>query len=182
MQYNLQDTEAMRELRAIYDYDPETGALRRLVGIHRNTHLDGMHPVNENNGYRMTGFMTRGRRVSSTVGRLAWLWMTGRWPVAVGHRNGDYTDDRWENLFEMPEEHRGRTAKFNAANKSGHRGISWERGVGRWTVFVTREGENVRVGRFDDLDDAVIAWHLADRDPQAGPCTEDGECPLREER
>lgn len=93
-------------LRSLLRYEPETGALVRLVTTSNNARA-GMIAGCPKDGYlvtRIDGVLYRNHR-------LAWLWMTGEWPKCfVDHRNTNRGDDRWSNLREA-------TPSFNQQNR-----------------------------------------------------------------
>lgn len=82
------------EAHALFDYDPETGAL---------TWAEGGGKIRLG---RKAGAMTNGRiqvrlpdGKTSLANRVIWLWMTGMpAPGQIEHANGSHTDMRWENL------------------------------------------------------------------------------------
>lgn len=101
-------------------------------------------------GYVCVGF----RGETHLAHRLAWLYMTGRWPANdVDHVNGDRSDNRWENLREATRSENLRNQKVRTNSKSGYKGITWDAERRKWLVQV----DHKYVGRFACLEDAVEA-------------------------
>lgn len=93
------------ELRNLLSYSPETGELRwrGKSGVKAGSLAGKVSKY----GYRIVRIW----RHEYMAHRLAWLYMTGEWPVAtVDHKNCDTLDNRWENL-------RAATHKQQAANR-----------------------------------------------------------------
>ena len=83
------------ELKALLHYDPETGVFTwledRKGGAKEGDAAGGVTPL----GYVRIG-VNQGRYMAH---RLAWLYMTGAWPVEfIDHVNGVKTDNRWANI------------------------------------------------------------------------------------
>lgn len=83
-------------------YDPETGIFTWKVRHDKakqiNTRLAGkMAGTINDGGYVVIGI----NRINYAAHRLAWLLMTGEWPgPIVDHKNGNTSDNRWDNLRE----------------------------------------------------------------------------------
>ena len=78
-------------VRALFDYDPDTGILRR-----RQRH-SGNQPGNGGNYYRCCTVFGRKYRVN----RVVWVWVTGADIPAgleIDHNNRQKGDNRWDNL------------------------------------------------------------------------------------
>lgn len=97
------------------------------------------------------------------VHRLAWLYMTSRWPCGpVDHANGVKTDNRWANLREV-------TASLNAQNQRKARadntlgilGVSLDSGLYR--ARITVDGKTITVGYFKTPEAASAAYIAAKR-------------------
>jgi hypothetical protein len=88
-------------LRELVHYDPETGVMTRRISLSNRTKVgDEIGRVNETDGYRYA--CVDGK--SHAVHRLAWLYMTGRWPqFQVTHENDTHADNRWVNLKDRPK-------------------------------------------------------------------------------
>lgn len=148
--------------RAIWSYDPETGALTWRIGFWRH----GISPggpaggVDPDTGYLRVRF--RGRLYA--VHRIAFLIMEGRWPVPTcDHRDLIRTHNQWANLREASYAEQNANTSVRSDNTSGHRGVCWDRQVSKWKVQVRGRP----CGHFAVLEDAA-AKAVAERARQFG--------------
>lgn len=143
-------------LRALLDYDPETGVFRWRV--QRQKHKAGaVAGVVNRAGYRR--IKTGG--VNYSAHRLAFLWVTGAWPTdEVDHVNGTKDDNRWANLRAATHSQNqwNRTAYRN--NTSGHKGVFRRERRGRvfYSVRIRAHGAAKHLGDFADIESAQQAY------------------------
>ena len=48
-----------------------------------------------------------------------------------------------------------------ADSTSGHRGVCWEKGAGKWRVQITLDGRKIHIGYFTDVEEAAEAARAA---------------------
>lgn len=143
----------LERLKSVLRYDPETGRWTNLVtrararagdeagnrdaiGRHRIM-LDGVH-------YRSS--------------RLAYLYMKGEWPPhQIDHKNGDATDDRWENLRPATNQQNGWNTK--PYNRIGLKGVVKKRRQYQARIFFN--GKLRHLGFFPTAQEAHDAYKLA---------------------
>lgn len=82
--------------------------------------------------------------------RLAFFYMTGRWPIEVDHKNGTKTDNRWTNLREATRSENSTNVARKAHNRSGFKGVSWHSSRGKWFAFIQKNGAQQFLGYFND--------------------------------
>jgi hypothetical protein len=148
---------SIEELREQFRYDPQDGSMWKRVG-HETGH-----------GYQ---------RVSIGVGqflqahRLAWALVYGEWPQHhVDHINGDRSDNRLENLRDIPQAHNQQNErKARRSSKSGLLGASWNKAMGHWTARIHYDGKHHFLGYFSTAEAAHAAYLKAKRTVHAG-CT-----------
>jgi hypothetical protein len=56
------------------------------------------------------------------------------------HRNGDGLDNRRSNLREATTSQNGGNKRISTANKSGYKGVSWDKRKKKWNAQVKRDG------------------------------------------
>lgn len=79
------------ELKRVLDYDPETGLFTRTtIKV-----LEGSRASND--GVRIA---ILGKQILAH--RVAWFYMTGKWPKAIEHKDKNNQNNRWDNLIELP--------------------------------------------------------------------------------
>lgn len=54
------------------------------------------------------------------------------------------------------------TAKLHAKNKSGHKGVMWNKHRNKWTATIGFRGKQIFLGNYDDKEDAIKARQLAE--------------------
>jgi len=92
--------------------------------------------------------------------RVAWALAHGEWPKGeIDHINGVRTDNRIENLRDIPKAENQRNMKRNKRNKSGVPGL-FRRKSGGWAVSI--QGEYI--GTFKCAGRAVAARKQAERE------------------
>jgi hypothetical protein len=154
-----------KRLRQLLYYNPKTGVFRwrkaTRTGVPAGAIAGMLHTPN---GGRMfyRWISIDGRKYKAH--RLAWLYMTGRWPVrGIDHKNRVGTDNRWTNL-------RLATASQNHGNSRFKPGISGLRGVfrvpsGRYRAHIGRdvEGRSVQkyLGTYATAQEAHEAYRAA---------------------
>ena len=136
-------------LSDLLDYDPETGALTwkvRRGGIKAGTTAGRL----DVDGYRRV--MVNGKDLKAH--RLAFLFMTGKWPeLPIDHVNGVKDDNRWSNLREVTTQvNLQNRHKSNSTNKSGLLGVFERHGRFRSSLWVG--GKSKHLGTFDTAEEA----------------------------
>lgn len=108
-------------LRSICTYDPETGVFTKHAKPRRN-HTARMGWKNP------AGYIVISVNADRFMAhRLAWLYMTGRWPTHdIDHINHQRDDNRWQNLRHVSHKDNCRLRKSGrtAANKHGLTGVT----------------------------------------------------------
>lgn len=164
-------------LHKLLEYDPETGELAwrerspsLFVAGHRaaewqakiwNAQFSGKPALScmDGCGYR-SGHLFR---VSAKAHRVVWAMMTGQWPnEKIDHINGIRSDNRWVNLRQVSNSMNLRNAKMRNDNASGHNGIGWHKASGKWRARITLVNQQVHLGTFSKIEDAIAARSAAE--------------------
>jgi len=90
---------AAKRLRKVLSYAPTTGIFRWKVSTSSRAPVGAIAGAKNGRGYHQ--IRIGGRPYSAS--RLAWLYMTGKWPNSeISYINGEPSDARWANLQEAP--------------------------------------------------------------------------------
>lgn len=134
-----------KQLKKILHYDPDSGIFTRKT--HKRQDLVGKEVGSKvTSGY--LGFNIDGKLY--TLHRLAFLYMTGRFPEQIDHINGVPSDNRWDNLRAVTKEENRLNLGLFINNKSGITGVSWFKGKNYWRVYIKR----IFLGSFKDFFEA----------------------------
>lgn len=148
-------------VRSRVDYDPETGVFtwKRRNGVRDwwNTKYAGKKAGRLKADDGRVTIKLDGK--SYFAHRLAWLIVTGFWPIfEIDHRNLDPADNRFANLREA-------TTSQNCCNRRGRpgwlKGTSWHTAVNKWQATIGANKKKVRLGFFDTQEEAHAAYAAA---------------------
>lgn len=158
-------------LRSILSYDPETG---NFVWKSRpREHFATL------NAYSVWNSRCAGKRAGCSSSRylqigidgkryaehsLAWLYMTGQWPVGeIDHINLDKHDNRFANLRLATRKENGRNIALLRTNKSGCKGVFWNSNAKRWQAAIRVDGRRIYLGTHECINEAATAYAKAAR-------------------
>lgn len=140
-------------LKEVLSYDPLTGAFMWLARRGRQA-LGTNAGTTQNEGY----VVIRVDGVRYLAQRLAWFYMTGKWPKAqVDHKNRKRGDNRWGNLREANQAQQN----LNSTRKARDLPRGVHRHRRRFIAITTREHSGkrtVRIGSFETAEEARRAW------------------------
>lgn len=141
------------QLRALLDYDPETGVFRWCVVQRNSVHIGAVAGTLDSQGYiRISVY---GRKYAAH--RLAILYTDGAWPpMEVDHINGRRSDNRRSNLRESTRAGNCRNARLRRDSTSGIKGVTRHSGGKRWQVHVRVNGKYMYLGLYEDLELAEL--------------------------
>ena len=155
-------------LKRTLDYNLETG---EMVWIKPNKYHNeligrpagGVQCTGSNKAYWNISLMGKKYKRS----RLAWLWMTGRFPKnCIDHKDGNSLNDKWENLREA-------TITQNAWNhKKRKRKCALPMGVretanGKYLARIGYLKKQFTIGTFETVEEAQSAY-LKEREKRFG--------------
>jgi hypothetical protein len=117
----------------------------------------------------VAGFMSRkGYRsieidgVSHRAHRIAWALFHGQYPeIFLDHKNGIRNDNRIANLREATASQNGANTKITTNNKSGKRGVSWNKQCQKWSAQIYLNRKQKFLGLFSSVEDAHNAYTRA---------------------
>lgn len=151
----LPTAERVREL---LDYNWETGEFRWRMFRGGTTKIGSLAGWTTQHGYRAVSIDCR----KYYAHRLAIVWTHGFWvPDCVDHINGDRGDNRIANLRPANVSQNMANARKRKDNKSGYKGVSWNRRDKRWCSFIRRNGKTVGLGSFKTAEEAYAAYCAA---------------------
>jgi hypothetical protein len=147
------------EVRALFDYDQDTGIFTWRVSPNRAIRAGSIagccsHPW----GYRRIGI----GGTHYLAHRLAVLWVKGKWPrEEVNHINGKTDDNRWCNLREATNAERARNCRHHVTSPSPFKGVFWSKAARKWQAQITVDQKRRYLGCFSDPKKARAAYRKA---------------------
>lgn len=125
------------------------------------------------NSYPNTWFMQYDPNTSGyyIIGRWIKDWKTFRYRLhrtimnalddrVVDHINHDTLDNRKSNLRLITVQQNNQNKKMTVNNKSGVRGVHYEKESGKYKAQITINGKRTSIGRFNNLEDATLAFEV----------------------
>ncbi len=133
-------------LKSILVYHPESGLFTRAKGSRKGQ----LASTGANNkGYVSIRVHSRKYRAH----RLAWLYMTGRWPThTIDHINRVRNDNRWINLREATFSQQAANTPKRSTSTSPYKGV--KKKSGRWWAFVYHSGTRQKFGPYETPEEA----------------------------
>lgn len=158
-------------LTEILDYDPATGIFTWRPRSLRDDKTGAIKSWNKRYAGRTVGHKGKRGRLEITIGtqnfmahRLAWFYVTGKWPVAqIDHRNVMPGDNRWTNLREATNAQNQANRGPQKDNKAGAKGVCWREKRQRWCAQIHVGGRQIFLGEFSQKADAADAYARAAR-------------------
>jgi len=143
-------------LHELFTYDKETGKLYWKVARGRVNVGDEVGSAN-GSGYLLTRVNYKAYRLH----RLIFLMDKGYLPKILDHINGDKKDNRIENLRPVSSAQNAQNRQLNSRNKSGHKGVYWDKERKKWKAQVRCNGETIHLGCFENLEEADVVVRAA---------------------
>jgi hypothetical protein len=96
--------------------------------------------------------------------RLAWFYVTGRWPIhQVDHKNRIKHDNRWRNLRSATQKQNAENVNVRRHSGSGVKGVHWDSSRQKWQAYIGHRHQRLHLGRFASLKAAVAARKRAEQ-------------------
>ena len=109
-------------------------------------------------GYRVVNFAKQMFRAHRIIFALA----NNRWPtLQIDHINGDKLDNRLENLREATAFQNCHNRSIGVRNKSGRKGVFWNKAENRWQARITVNGTRIFLGSHKDVALAAFIYECA---------------------
>ena len=144
------------QVRDLFEFDRSTGVIKwRVTGPGRR--LDRLAGSKDRHGYLQT-------RVGGRIyfnHRLVWLFVHGHWPEnVIDHINGNTTDNRIENLRDVPRKtNQENQRKAAASNKTtGLLGASLHKKTGKYVAAIQTDRKTKYLGLYATPDQAHAAY------------------------
>ncbi len=147
-----------KRLREVLNYDPETGYFTWQVERAIHIHIGMRAGCINRTGYRFIKI----DYVYYTEHRLAFLYMTGKWPKqCVDHIDLRKDNNAWDNLRDATISENVWNRPKKSTNTSGFKGVSWDKSVKKWRASIGKHRKVQCLGFFDSKEDAGKAYSAA---------------------
>ncbi len=146
-------------LREMFNYDEVYGLFYRLIKTNQNQTVG--ETVGDYIGkHDRYGKIRIDDRLYKTH-RLAFLYMTGRFPDHIDHIDHDTSNNSWSNLREVDnaDNMKNKSVYINSSTKVT--GVS-ETSYGKFRAYIQHDGKQKSLGNYADIEDAIKARQEAD--------------------
>lgn len=153
------DTLTLVQLRSALWYDVDTGVFYRRKRVPGpNSGVGNVAGGLDSNGY--VSIMVEGHR--HPAHRLAWLYMTGKWPTKdIDHKNRVRHDNRFNNLREASVSDNTRNTIVRRNNKVGLKGVHYDKCASKWKAQIAYGGKKRHLGLFPTAELGAEFYDLA---------------------
>jgi len=134
------------QVKSIFTYKDSTGELINRFSRGRKAKKGCRAGTDSATGYLQMSIFGKGY----TTHRIVFLYHHGYLPKYVDHINGIKSDNRIENLRSCTKTQNGQNSKIWKNNKSGIKGVCWDRWKKAWVAYVSVNGKSLNLGRFWD--------------------------------
>lgn len=140
-----------KRLKELFKYDSETGIFTRLVS-RNNKYRIGSVAGSAQHGYVQIQI----DRHTYKAHRLAWLYMTGKYPEnVIDHIDGNGMNNCWKNLRDVSHSCNQQNQKCARSNNQvGLLGVSFKKDRGKFRSTIKVNGKYIHLGYFDTAQDA----------------------------
>jgi hypothetical protein len=148
---------SFQRLKEVLDYNPETGDFTWKISTGRVS-VGTKAGTRKGHGY----IQIRIDSVIYLASRLAWFWMTEKWPIdEIDHVNGIRDDNRFANLREANRDQNSRnTTSYGGI--TGVSGVYLEKTTGRYYAQIrVGSGRRICLGTYDTVEQAAAARKIA---------------------
>ena len=146
-------------LKSLLRYEPDTGL---IYWVAKGKGMIKKKPAGTKLHSGYLGICIGSKRLQAH--RIAWALHTNTWPKnQIDHINGIKTDNRACNLREATNSQNGKNLGLSKANKSGVKGVSFEKYTEKWKASIRVNGKSISIGRFDSIEDAAKARKAAEQ-------------------
>lgn len=136
-------------IRSLFDY--QDGCL--VWAVNKGRAKVGQKACVNSTGYKT--FKVCGKQYLEH--RLIWAWHKMPHAENLDHINGNYLDNRIENLRPATHSENMRNSKLRTDNNSGVKGVYWCKIRNLWKVQIWANGKQQYIGKFKELKDAAAA-------------------------
>ena len=111
-------------------------------------------------GYKRIGIENR----EYMYHRVIWVMHYGSIPIdkQIDHIDYNPLNNHISNLRLVTDAENKLNLPMRKTNKSGHRGVHWDKSRNKWFAQIQRNKKTIALGRFDRLEDAVEARQKAE--------------------
>jgi HNH endonuclease len=157
---DIKPLASLERLNELLSYDDQTGVLTwkilpatsRSNICHNNKCGGKVAGTIGAKGYIMIGI----GKVYYLAHRIIWKLMTGCDPIdIVDHEDTDRGNNRWGNLREASNGPNIQNSRIRKDNKSGIKGVHWDKHHNAWKATLSVEGKQIQLGRYKRLEDAA---------------------------
>lgn len=141
-------------LKELLNYDQETGVFTWQVSNH-NSIKAGSIAGTISHGYIRIKILNSSYRAH----RLAWLYMTGSWPIdQIDHIDGNKQNNSFINIRQASHSQNQRNKPIQKNNNSGYKGVTWHKRLQKWQAQLRHNKKTYYIGVFKDLELAAEAY------------------------
>lgn len=134
------------ELKEFLYYEPDTGNFYWKKAPSNRVKVGDIAGSVMSHGYRTIGF--KGKEYLAH--RLAFLFVEGVIPDEVDHKNGDPSDNSWNNLRKATRSENNQNTRIPKNNKSGSKNVYYRKDRDTYSVSLMVNGKTIRLGCYED--------------------------------
>ncbi len=146
----------IERLNELFTYDQLTGDIRwkSVPPKFQRAKVGDLVGTVGAKGYLIVGV----DRVQYLAHRIIWKMVKGADPVdQVDHEDTNRLNNRWLNLREAANGPNLYNSRLRSDNKSGFKGVCWDKSHNAWAAYIAAGDGHKRIGRFKLKADAISA-------------------------